>query len=544
MRPQAGSLPVRFEEVEVAGAEGMILAHSMRTEGGRIPKGTRLGGADVSGLAAAGHGRVFVAIPEGGDVGEDRAADEIARSLCGPEVHAAGAALGRANLFASRAGLFRADAGSVDRLNGVSPSVALATLPDREHVDRGRLVATLKVIPFAVGGDTVRRCRAIGGALSVSPYLPSRAALIQTRLPSIREAVLDKTLRVTESRLARYGASLAGESRCEHAAGPIADALREALAGSPDIVLVAAASAVCDERDVVPLAILANGGEVRRVGMPVDPGNLLVLGRVGKAAVLGLPGCARSPKPTGFDWVLRRLCAGECVTSEDVSRMGVGGLLDEMHERPSPRAGSAPADAGPVAAVLLAAGLSSRMGANKLLEEWEGKPLLRHAAEALAGALRAGTISEAVVVTGRDRPEVEALVEDLGLACVHNGEYAAGMGGSIARGIGALRPGTAGAFVCLGDMPLVTAPMLASLASAFRPADGKDLVVACSGGKRGHPVLFGARHFPELAGLGGDTGARGVLSANEEAMAEVETGRAATVDLDDAAAFAEVSADA
>ncbi len=543
MRARRRRQAVRFGEVDTADAAGALLAHSMRTADGRIPKGTRLARGHLDGLLAAGHRRVFVATPEEGDVGEDDAAAAIAAALCGPDVRASGAVDGRANVFAARAGLFRVDGARVAGLNRVSPAVALATLADREHVDRGRLVATLKVVPFAVGSDVVGRCQAVGEALSVAPYRPSRVALVQTRLPSVREAVLDKTRRVTEARLARCRASLVREERCDHSAGALAAALGVALGDSPDIVLVAAASAVCDERDVVPLAILANGGEVRRVGMPVDPGNLLVLGRAGKAAVLGLPGCARSPKPGGFDWVLRRLCAGECVTSEDVAAMGVGGLLEETHERASPRAGAARDGRGPAAAALLAAGLSSRMGSNKLLEEWRGKPLLRHSAEALAAAVQDGTLSAAVVVTGRDRERVEALVSDLGLGLVHNEGYAAGMGGSIARGIGALPAGTAAAFVCLGDMPLVSPAILGALAAALSPADGKDIAVACCGGKRGHPVLFGARHFPALQALGGDSGARGVLADNAGAVAEVDVGRAAVVDLDDAAAFGREPAD-
>ena len=92
---------------------------------------------------------------------------------------------------------------------------------------------------------------------------------------------------------------------------------------------------------MIPAAIVACGGEIDHFGMPVDPGNLMLMGRIGAVPVLGLPGCARSPKVNGFDWVLRRLLAGLPVDAADIMRMGVGGLLAEI---PEPAAAARPGD--------------------------------------------------------------------------------------------------------------------------------------------------------------------------------------------------------
>ena len=116
----------------------------------------------------------------------------------------------------------------------------------------------------------------------------------------------------------------------------VADAIKDLLAAS-DMAIVFGASAMCDFDDVIPAAIRAAGGEVIRAGMPVDPGNLMVLGRIGGKTVIGAPGCARSPKENGFDWVLDRLLAGIDVTGRDIAGMGVGGLLMEIASRPQPR---------------------------------------------------------------------------------------------------------------------------------------------------------------------------------------------------------------
>ncbi|MBP0649761.1 hypothetical protein J8J40_22205, partial [Mycobacterium tuberculosis] len=131
---------------------------------------------------------------------------------------------------------------------------------------------------------------------------------------------------VMARRLLPSASRIAGDLRVPHAVGPLAEALGRSAAAA-DITVVFGASAVADIADVVPAAIVAAGGHVRHLGMPVDPGNLLVLGELGGKPVIGAPGCARSPKENGFDWVLQRLIAGLEVTPADITGLGVGGLL-------------------------------------------------------------------------------------------------------------------------------------------------------------------------------------------------------------------------
>ena len=129
--------------------------------------------------------------------------------------------------------------------------------------------------------------------------------------------------------------------------------------------------------------------------------------------MIGAPGCARSPKENGFDWVLMRLLAGLPVSRADITGMGVGGLLMEIVTRPQPRTEPQPEKGRRIAAVVLAAGRSTRMGAiNKLIAEIGGKPLVRIAAEQ-ALASRAKPV---IVVTGHERERVEAALAGLARA--------------------------------------------------------------------------------------------------------------------------------
>ncbi|MDZ7713238.1 MAG: NTP transferase domain-containing protein [Rhodovibrio sp.] len=250
--------------------------------------------------------------------------------------------------------------------------------------------------------------------------------------------------------------------------------------------------------------------------MPVDPGQLLVLAEMDGVPVLALPGSARSPRVGGNDWVLWRLMAGLEVTREDIMRMGAGGLLKEIPTRPLPRAAAAPerppqAGAPPrIAALVLAAGQSSRMGArNKLLEEVDGQPLLLHAVDAADGA-RARPV---VVVTGHAQADVSALLQDREVETVHNPAYASGMASSLRAGLSALPGDVDGVVVLLGDMPGVNADTIDRLIDAFDPDRGPRSSPRARGGRRGNPVLLARRFFPEIREIEGDQGAKPILQA-------------------------------
>jgi molybdenum cofactor cytidylyltransferase len=246
--------------------------------------------------------------------------------------------------------------------------------------------------------------------------------------------------------------------------------------------------------------------------------------------VLGAPGCARSPKENGFDWVLMRLLAGLPVGREDITGMGVGGLLMEIVTRPQPRETAATEHGKRIAAVVLAAGRSTRMGAvNKLIAEIGGKPLVRIAAEQAL----ASQASPVIVVTGHERDKVEAALEGLSVRFVHNPDFAEGLGTSLKTGIAAVPANVDGAVVCLGDMPQVDAALIDKLVSAFDPERGALVVVPTIAGRRGNPVIWARRFFPQLMAVSGDVGARHLIGGVAEAVVEVPVeGEAALTDVD------------
>jgi molybdenum cofactor cytidylyltransferase len=330
---------MKFGPTPIEEAEGAVLAHGVRIDGVAFKKGDILTNERRAALARAGVSNVVAARLEPGDVGEDEAAVKLAKRLAGAHLRCAPAFTGRVNLFAEIGGLAIIDAEAVDRVNAVDEGITVATLSPYRAVADGDMVATVKIIPFAIPGAALEAALALSPAeaIAVRPFKPMRIGVVSTMLPGLKPSVVAKTLRVLDTRLAPTGARVVAQEIVPHEIQPLAGALAKMIDGA-DALIAFGASAITDRRDVIPAAIEAIGGRIERFGMPVDPGNLLLLADRRGLPIIGAPGCARSPKENGFDWVLQRVLAGVPIHDADIRAMGLGGLLMEIASRPQPRA--------------------------------------------------------------------------------------------------------------------------------------------------------------------------------------------------------------
>lgn len=510
---------MEFGEIAIMDAEGAILAHSQKVGGKRFGKGRVLSDDDIAALRAYGITRVVVARLGKQDVHENAAAARLARACSGPSLQPGTAGTGRVNLFAQEDGLALYEPDSLHAVNMVDESMTVAAVPPFERVAAGQIVATCKIIPFGVPDADISRVEATvkqskGPLFRLAPFSPLSIGLIQTTLPGTAEKVLEKTLKTVTDRVEGLGSHLAKTQTVSHTDSDVARALEVMTDAGCDITLIVGASATTDRRDTIPAGINLAAGEIRHFGMPVDPGNLLVLGHIGPMSVLGLPGSARSPKTGGNDWILWRLCARLSVESRDIMRLGARGLLKEIPARPLPREEAAPArprsSRAPrrIAAIVLAAGQSRRMGEkNKLLEHVAGKPLIRHSVEAAVTS----NADPVIVVTASPSNEIRDAIADLPVSLASNPAPECGMATSIRSGIDALPHDIDGTLIILADMPAIAVSTINRLIETFDPASGSTICVPEHKGERGHPVLFARRFFPELKHLHGDTGAKPVI---------------------------------
>ncbi len=502
---------MKFEERKIEDCVGWCLAHSVESNSRKFAKASLVTDAIVNHLKSRGFTTLQVFQLEQGDLDEDQAAEKAANLIKGKGLTIQSAGRGRANVIAAQDGLFL-PGNAIDQLNALDDAFSAACKRPYTKVTKGDLLATIKIVPYGVPSSTFDAFEP-NQKVNVAAFSPFTATLLVGG-----SDIQPKTENILASRLSAVGGKLASTLRLRHTVKDYADAID---ISSSKLILLLGVSAISDTRDTLPEAVRMTGGTVIKVGLPTDPGNLLMVARKGSQTIIGLPGCARSPALNGFDWVLERFAANLPLDAETLSMLGTGGLLREPADRSFPRRKKAK-EADPsslkVSAILLAAGHSSRSGeAHKLLSLVDDKSVIEHSAAIIA---KAG-ISEIAAVTGDAREDVEKLLANSCATLVYNANHSMGMGTSIAEGVKSLGKECEFALISLGDMPFVQASTIEALIKASKDAFSSAILMPTFNGKRGHPVLWGQRHFSALSNLSGDVGGREIMRKHEDRVIEV-----------------------
>jgi molybdenum cofactor cytidylyltransferase len=336
---------MKFLPVPLPAAKGKILGHNIAAANGQrlLRKGRPLTDEDLEKLRALGRTSVYVAVMEPDDVDENRAARRVAEAICGPGLHITGVASGRANLLSDEMGILRIEAHRLAQINE-GDGITLATLTTHSPVHPRQIVATVKIIPYAVPESIVGAAEAIASGSSQVvrvDALPSRSVgMILSGSTSLHERLISDFAPLRD-RIEKLGSSVtrtdfvALEDESDEAA--LAQMLKEQIESGIGMILLAGETAIMDAHDIVPRAVERAGGHVESVGAPVDPGNLLMVAYVNDVPVVGAPGCARSRKTNIVDWILPRLLVGDHLTRKDIVALGHGGLLQDVRERGMPR---------------------------------------------------------------------------------------------------------------------------------------------------------------------------------------------------------------
>ncbi|HEX9331304.1 MAG TPA: molybdopterin-binding protein, partial [Anaerolineales bacterium] len=310
---------MKFEPVPLSEAKGKILGHNIAGANGQrlLRKGKPLTDEDLDKLRILGRSSVYVAAIEPDDVDENQAARRVADAVCGSGLHITSVSSGRANLLANEQGILRVDVERLAQIND-RDGITLATLTTHSPVHTRQIVATIKIIPYAVQESIVRAAEAIASGsnpvVRVDP-LPSRSVgMILSGSTSIHEKLVSDFAPLLD-RIDKLGSSVtrtdfvALDDVSDEAA--LADMLKQQIASGIGMILLAGETAIMDAHDILPRAVKHAGGYVESVGAPVDPGNLLMLAYINDVPVVGAPGCARSRKTNIVDWILPRLLVGD-----------------------------------------------------------------------------------------------------------------------------------------------------------------------------------------------------------------------------------------
>jgi hypothetical protein len=337
---------MKFGPQPLEAAVGKVMAHNLSDEQGKrlLRKGTVLTEDDIEKLRGLGRERVYVAELEPQDIAEDEAARRIAQAIAGEGIELSGATTGRTNLLARVQGVLRIDEAGLREVNDIE-GVTLATLRSPTVVPPRQMVATVKIIPYALPETSVSRLDAVtsesGPLVRILPLTERRVALILHGSRRVEERLRGDFVSPLRDRVEAWGSHLEpvvfipfesaqDEIDLEHSLGRV-------IERGAQLILIAGETAIMDRDDVIPRSILRAGGSIESVGAPVDPGNLLMIAYLQGVPILGAPGCARSRKENVIDWIIPRLLVEERVGRQDLIGLGHGGLLAEIRSRPMPR---------------------------------------------------------------------------------------------------------------------------------------------------------------------------------------------------------------
>ena len=519
---------MRFGEYPIDKCLGHVLAHSLKLGDHRLNKGTIVSSEHVETLNKLGQRLLTVAIFEDGDLAEDQAAERIGSNFKSPNIHVTTPVAGRVNLIADCDGVLLIKDEDISSFNDVDETITIATLAPYARVQKGMLLATIKIIPYGVTKKNLDRALQCvsNNTIEVSAFEPALCDIILTESEGFKRSLLRKGEAVLTERLRPLKLSVQTTQTVSHNAESIAQAMAKCLT---DKIFVLGASATSDREDVIPTAIVQSGGKITRFGMPVDPGNLLLLAEHGSRKIIGMPGCVRAPALNGADWVLERLAANVEISSHDIAKMGVGGLLKEISQRPLPRATPKIRSQG-IVAIVLAAGASSRMGNDdKLFKHIDGQTLLRRS----IAQVKSANINKCLVVVRKITQEHHDALEGLDFQFVEASDASLGMSASMRAGVLAAGPNAKAYLICLADMPDITNDHIDKIIKAHDPDIDRNIVrPKTSSGKYGHPVLFDGKYYEDITSIEGDTGAKSVVQNAKDQVYDIEMDDAITIDLD------------
>ena len=513
---------MKIENLAPKESKGSVLAQSYNLSERILSKGTYVSEDILEFLNEENVKTILCAVPEEGDMHEDTAAEAISKAIDRNQLYSEEASTGRVNFRAPTLSLVRYDRELIKQLNLVDESIAFSIVEHNQLLAKNDLIATLKIIPFFVSKIYVERVASLLSkkeTFEIHRLEEKKVELIQTYYDWQKKSIFKATSNVTRNRLEALGCKLNKETLIPHDQKSLCKEIKSSIDNGVQVLLISGASAITDRSDYIPKAILSVGGEIIQYGLAVDPGNLLLIGKIGSSTVIGMPGCARSPKLNGFDWVLHLLMADIPISKSELADMGAGGLLMEIASRPLPRAlaKSVNKRQKKIMGVILAAGNSTRMGKdNKLLKNTNGIPLVRH----IAVEMLKSDLDSCSIVLGYQSDKVAGVIKDLNISLILNPVWEEGQASSLRTALNALDDTYSDLLIMLGDLPGIKSNHINRIIEEHLLTNNRrsKITIPSFEGKKGNPVIWGRSFFYDLSLLKGDVGGRSLFNQHPAAI--------------------------
>ncbi len=323
---------MQFKIVSTKKASTYILAHTIKLKDLVLRKGSVLNQEHISILIKNKINEVYVAIKEKHDYSENLSATLIAEHISQKNLFKIIVSNGRADIYANINGVLNLNIQSLFKINSDFQNIAVSTLKNYSFVTRGQLVGNVKILPYALNKKDILKITknySIKKIFNLSKKTIQKVAIIFSA-NNIKNTNKEKLLKAVNSRLDKFSLCVNYEFFCKHNHKSLSVELKKVLKRNIDLILIYGETSISDINDVVPRSIKDIKGKIISSIMPTDPGNLLLVGKINKKNVIGVPGCAKSIKRNGFDDILERVCHGEKFTRKKIAEIAAGGLYKNL----------------------------------------------------------------------------------------------------------------------------------------------------------------------------------------------------------------------
>ncbi len=324
---------MNIEKISVENAVGKVVAHDMTQiipdeyKGARFKKGDIIKKEDIETLKDMGKENIYVLDLDQDTLHEDQAAQRMAAHFDNRYINLSEPHEGKISLIANQAGILNIDKKLLLEAN-TEDDILITTGQNKVPVKKDEVIAGVRINPLTIEKEKINKVEKIlskGNLFQVRPYKDYNIGVVITGNEVYNGRIEDKFLPTLKRKFKRWGGNLIGHEYVPDKPDKIKAALLKLKKEGADILLTGGGMSV-DPDDVTPAGIRATDAQVIKYGVPVLPGNKLMVAYLDDIPILGLPACVIFEKVTVFDIVYPRILAGEQMTKDKLIKLSYGGL--------------------------------------------------------------------------------------------------------------------------------------------------------------------------------------------------------------------------